>query len=113
MLRSITFSAALATMAIATPALASPATNTNTAKVHYSDLDLSTADGVKTLKHRVRSAAEDVCDLDGAWKSRNLTKAQICMRVAMSSVQPQVQKAVAMYGKTIRRAEATVVTVES
>ncbi|WP_375290668.1 UrcA family protein [Qipengyuania sp.] len=113
MLRSITCSAALAALAIATPALASPATNTNTAKVHYSDLDLSTADGVKALRSRVRSAAEDVCDMDGAWKSRNLTKAQICMRVAMSEAQPQIGKAVAMYGKTIRRAEASAVTVES
>ena len=113
MLRSVTFAAAVAAMALAAPASATTP-GAKTTKVTYQDLDLSTAEGVRALKSRVRDAAKDVCDMNEAWKTRNLTRAQICMRTAMSGAQPQVKTAVAMFEKNVRRAEAAAaVTVAS
>jgi UrcA family protein len=59
----------LAGAAIGGTALASepPAASTVTYPVGYSDLDVSTAKGAKTLYLRIRFAAETVCESAATW----------------------------------------------
>jgi UrcA family protein len=58
----------LAGAAIGGTALASPtAASTVTYPVGYSDLDVSTAKGAKTLYLRIRYAAETVCESAATW----------------------------------------------
>jgi UrcA family protein len=59
---------ALGAAAISGTALASePAASTVTYPVGYSDLDVSTAKGAKTLYLRIRYAAETVCESAATW----------------------------------------------
>lgn len=113
MLRSLTCAAAVAAMALAAPAQAMSGA-VATAKVHYKDLDLSTATGVKMLNKRVRNAAREVCDIDGSWETRRLVTNPACVANAVRQAKPKVDLAVAMFEKNVRRAEATAaVTVVS
>lgn len=59
------FAAALIAGTIAaSPALAADESETVTALVEYSDLDLSTEDGQDVLHRRLRDAAQYVCGMD-------------------------------------------------
>lgn len=53
-----------ATFAFAVPAHAQlyPATETVSTTVKYADLDLSTVQGARTVLHRIRGAADKICD---------------------------------------------------
>jgi UrcA family protein len=56
---------ASATLAAAGPALANvPTTGEAGIRVFYGDLDLSSADGHRTLSRRINRAAEQVCESD-------------------------------------------------
>lgn len=54
------FTTATAVALIGTPAVAQPAAETQLV-VSYSDLDLSTRQGVRTLDRRIRTAVETAC----------------------------------------------------
>jgi UrcA family protein len=75
----------------ATPAMAGAVT-VKTEHVRYGDLDLSTAEGVKTLERRVDAAAKRVCDVSPP-KPGNLTRQQAgrsCLAKARASARQQV-----------------------
>ncbi len=57
--------AAIAACALTvTPAIAAADEQDRTASVSYSDLDLSTEEGLATLEQRIDRAARQVCELD-------------------------------------------------
>lgn len=63
--QAFALAAALAVSGMAmTPAIASAAEQERTATVAYTDLDLSTEEGIATLDERIDRAARQVCGLD-------------------------------------------------
>lgn len=63
--KSFALAAALAASGlILTPAIASAAEQERSASVAYTDLDLSTEEGVAALDQRIDRAARHVCELD-------------------------------------------------
>ena len=79
-------------LAAALPVAASQATaGSDTMRVHYSDLNLSTAEGVATLYDRIRSAAADYCE-----PTRKITGTRVspgydrCVRDAVATTVRQI-----------------------
>ena len=68
-----------------------------TAIVTYGDLDLSRPAGQAVLAARVRRAADRLC-ATGARGIGPAMEARACLDVALASAQPQVDRAVALYG---------------
>jgi UrcA family protein len=57
--------ACAASIGAAATVKASPLSESVSIKVKYSDLDLGTTAGAKTLLRRIRGAAEEICGVDG------------------------------------------------
>lgn len=80
----------VATVALSSvPAFASPAETAPTAKVSYSDLDLSSPEGQRHLKARLRTAAGTVCGVQGSSSSMISTGQRNCMKQALSRADTQ------------------------
>lgn len=64
--------------------------------VHYRDLDLSTAEGQKTLDHRIDAAARQVCGYDAVLTGSHLRSSAsvACYKQARAQVQKQVAAAI-------------------
>lgn len=68
-----------------------------TAIVTYGDLDLSRPAGQAVLAARVRRAADRLC-ATGALGIGAAMESRTCVDAALASAQPQVERAVALYG---------------
>ena len=80
------------------------AADTNTARVSYADLDLSSQVGQHSLTNRIEFAANNLCGV-GKWKGLALVDAaHDCSNDAVSSTMPQYEAAVA----AARRGSVTV-----
>lgn len=79
------FVAAFAIAAVsAAPALAEPVSRTTSIAVSYADLDLSRAEGVQTLSHRLKSAIDQVCGKPHDTASQTVArKIRACRATAM------------------------------
>jgi UrcA family protein len=75
--------------AISTNALASdsPATTTVTYPVGYSDIDISTTKGAKTLYLRIRFAAETLCEGAATWGKK---EGETCVQNAVNDAVARV-----------------------
>ena len=82
----------LGCVAIGANALASdsPATATVTYPVGYSDLDLSTTKGAKTLYLRIRYAAETLCESAATWGKK---EGNACVQKAVNDAVARVDAA--------------------
>lgn len=101
MTRSTTVFAALAAAAAATASLSFPAYAaelTQTAEVHYADLNLTSSDGAKALTARVERAAKRVCEVNGDRSLDATLEARACTKVAVARAMPQVELALANAG---------------
>jgi UrcA family protein len=79
----------LAGTALAQPAMAVEATPANTVSfsVGYSDLDVSTAKGAKTLYLRIRYAAETLCESAATWGKK---EGEACVNKAVNDAVARV-----------------------
>ena len=68
-----------------------------TATVVYGDLDLSRPAGQAVLAGRIRRAADRLC-ATGALGIGAAMESRTCVDAALASAQPQVERAVALYG---------------
>jgi UrcA family protein len=68
--------------------------NTRSASVGYSDLNLTAADGVSTLKQRVSGAIHQVCD-GPAFELRDKLDQRACQRAAGTVASKDVENAIA------------------
>jgi UrcA family protein len=68
------------------------------AQVHYSDLNLASADGARVLKDRVARAAKRVCVDEGDTSLAGAMQARDCMKEALAKAMPQVELALANAG---------------
>ena len=66
-----------------------------TSRVGYSDLDLSTPDGVATLEKRISAAATDVCDALGKAYPDTTPGTAKCAKNATEKAMASAQKAIA------------------
>jgi UrcA family protein len=66
---------------------ASPSTTTVTYPVRYSDLDVSTAKGAKTLYLRIRYAAETLCESAATWGKK---EGEACVNKAVNDAVARV-----------------------
>jgi UrcA family protein len=75
--------------ALAQPATAAEATPANTVSysVGYSDLDVSTAKGAKTLYLRIRYAAETLCESTATWGKK---EGEACVNKAVNDAVARV-----------------------
>ncbi len=85
--------AALGGMIATAPAQAA-STETNTAAVHFKDLDLTTEEGQSELDRRIDKAARAVCGLGEARTGTRLPnrKARECYESALSQLNERVAK---------------------
>ena len=72
---------------------AQPEWDTRSVRVDYSDLDLTRAPGVSTLKHRVTGAIHQVCD-GPAFELREKMQQRACERGAGTGASSQVKNAI-------------------
>ena len=101
-----TMFAAIALTALSTtPASAEPGHRTVSERISYADLDLSSADGVKTLKTRLNAALDRVC-------GRSFDSVSVAMRrLAKACRTNAMDQAMASVKAPLRTAEN--VTVEA
>ena len=99
--RTTIFLAAVAATAatISFPAFA--AETAPTAEVHYSDLNLTSADGAQALKLRVSRAAKRVCTDNGDRTLAGAAEARKCARIALAKAMPQVELALVKSGTQV------------
>jgi len=76
---------------------AEPQLETRSIKVNYSDLDLTKAQGVSTLQHRVSGAVRQVCD-DPAFDLNEKIQQHACTRAAGRAARSDISKAIASKG---------------
>lgn len=81
---------ALALGALAAPSVAAP-TQTRAVTVKYSDLDLASEDGRKTLDERLERAAREVCGMDEQLVGTRITdrRAIACYKEARAELDRQ------------------------
>ena len=99
--RTAIFLAALAATAatVSFPAFAQSATQAT--NVHYSDLNLASADGASELKARVERAAKRVCSEPGDRSLNGAAQARSCSKIAVAKAMPQVELALANAGTQV------------
>lgn len=90
---------ALVAATIASAAMAVPASAREvpmSVEVRYSDLDLSTEAGQRTLDRRIQRAAEQICDID---RRRGMAlptlESRLCYRQVVEELEPRVAAIVA------------------
>jgi len=69
-----------------------------TAHVRYADLNLRSAEGLRRLQARVRTAAERLCPGSRATALGERREGLVCRDAAIAGAAPQVRRAVAEYG---------------
>ena len=99
MSRALSFNRTLPALAmLAAATLAAPAfaeSDVPTKSVHFSDLNLATAEGEATLNHRIAKAAADVCwQADGPTLTDHERYAA-CRSTAIASAQPKMNAVIA------------------
>lgn len=84
-------------VALATsPAAAENFSSAPTARVGYSDLDISSASGKTTLQQRIRSAATRVCEVDQSVKNlKEGLATKLCYRSTLADAFRQMDQAIA------------------
>jgi UrcA family protein len=85
-------------LAFSTPtvaAAAAPEAPLARESVTFSDLDLNSAAGQKTLRHRIEIAAGNVCDLGGMAQMEDFLQSTACFRAAYRNGIRQMQQVVA------------------
>lgn len=70
-------------------------------EVHYSDLNLASAQGAQALKDRVARAAKRVCTFEGDKSLDGAMQARSCTKVAIAKAMPQVELALANAGTQV------------
>ncbi len=70
------------------------------AEVSFADLDLGRPAGVAALQSRVRAAARDLCLGYAGGDLEERMARQTCFATALASARPQVEQAVAEFGRT-------------
>ena len=84
------------TLALGTAAAAAaPQAPLATESVTFADLDLNSAAGQKTLRHRIEIAAGNVCDLGGMAQMEDFLQSTACFRAAYRNGIRQMQQVVA------------------
>jgi len=101
MTRTAIFLAAFAATAATVSFPAFAAETAPTAEVHYSDLNLASADGASALKVRVERAARRVCEVSGERSLQAVAEARSCIKVAVARAAPQVELALANAGTQV------------
>jgi UrcA family protein len=74
---------------------AEPSDVAPTARVHYADLDLTSAAGEAKLRRRVGWTVAEMCDRYDARDLNALALSEACSRTAMAGAEPQVETALA------------------
>jgi UrcA family protein len=95
--RTLAFTASalvVMTAAIASPARAADA-DTQSALVHYQDLDLTTDAGEARLKARIAHAADAVCGPQGGRTLEDKDRFAACRDTAIASASPQMNAVIA------------------
>ena len=87
--------ASLALIATLSPAHASGSGEPVSMEVSYRDLDLSIANDVTRLNQRVRSAANQICDVHGVRDLKMKQQAMQCRKNALAKAGSDVQVAIA------------------
>jgi UrcA family protein len=101
-------------LAFSTPTLAAaaaPEAPLARESVTFSDLDLGSAAGQRTLRHRIEVAAGNVCDLGGMAQMEDFLESAACYRTAYQDGIRQMQQLVAARaGDAAIAASALVIT---
>ncbi|PAX06567.1 UrcA family protein [Sphingomonas lenta] len=85
-----------------TPALAQQHTTPPTARVAVSDLDLTTADGVRTFDRRLRSAVNAVCPDGYVPDLQQRKRHRMCVQAARRSIAEQRERILASIAAPVR-----------
>jgi UrcA family protein len=92
--------------AMLSPAAEAAEARTEARAVGYADLDLTRADGVRTLNRRVNAAMRGLCKVGYRWSITEAVAQRECLAGARAGAAPQVERAVAASrGRTLAAAD--------
>lgn len=94
----------------ASPAIAADGNNANpivrTQVVSYSDLNLGTKQGATELKHRIRTAVQDLCGVASPSDLQGTNRMKQCHRESKKAVAAEVATAIAAARTPVRIADS-------
>ena len=95
MLKTISMAAALGVASMLVLPTVSQATQTNSVRVSYADLNLSSGAGQQVLQRRIAGAARDVCLFEDSREIALRRATNDCRSDAIASAQPAYEAAIA------------------